>query len=73
MTYFSKFLSYSTSNAQLTEEPFEQPIYADKNNAQYFNISSQMVWFCNPVHMHDKFLKSNSLNDSSLSVSINWV
>lgn len=37
MIYFSKYLPYYMSNAQLKEEPLEQSNYSDKNSAQCTN------------------------------------
>lgn len=41
MVYFSKYLTYSTSNVQLSEEPIEWPNYADKKSAQLKAINSK--------------------------------
>lgn len=41
MVYFSKYLTYSTSNVQLSEEPIEWPNYADKKSAQHKAINSK--------------------------------
>lgn len=38
MIYFSKSLPYSTSNAQLSEEPLEKPNYGDKNSAKRYSF-----------------------------------
>lgn len=34
----AKCLPYSTNNAQLTDEPLEQPNYAEKNSAQRYKF-----------------------------------